>query len=133
MKTKLFIVATALAVSRGIPAIAQDGTIGVTPDEIKWQGHVAVLSGDPAKNGPYVIRIEVSPNDITPPHTHRQSENITVISGSIGFGLGTVFDRSKGRVLPAGSYYYLPANTPHFAWTGADGAIIQAHGDGPFP
>ena len=133
MKTTLFIVATALALSRGIPAIAQDSTIGVTPDEIKWRGHVAVLNGDPAKNGPYVLRIEVPPNDITPPHTHRQAENITVISGSIGFGLGTGFDQSKGRVLPAGSYFYLPANTPHFAWTGADGAIIQAHGNGPFP
>jgi quercetin dioxygenase-like cupin family protein len=133
MRTTLFIVATALAIGCALPTIAQDRAIGVTPDEIEWRDHWAVLNGDPAKTGPYVLRIEVPPNDITPPHTHPQAEHVTVISGSIGFGLGTVFDRSKGRVLPTGSYLYLPANTPHFAWTGADGAVIQAHGNGPFP
>jgi quercetin dioxygenase-like cupin family protein len=133
MKSTLFVVATALAISRGVPALAQDDAIGVTPEQIKWVGSTAVLYGDPAKNGPYVLRIKVAPNVVTPPHTHPQAENITVISGSIGFGLGTVFDQSKGRVLAAGSFFYLPANTPHFAWTGADGAVIQAHGTGPFP
>jgi quercetin dioxygenase-like cupin family protein len=133
VKPTLFAVVTALAIGRGILAIAQDSAIGMTPDQIKWVGSVAVLDGDPAKDGPYVLRIKVPPNDVTPPHTHPQAENITVISGSIGFGLSTVFDRSKGRILPAGSFFFLPANTPHFAWTGPDGAIIQAHGVGPFP
>jgi quercetin dioxygenase-like cupin family protein len=133
MKRTLFAVATTLAIGRGALAIAQDNSIGVTPDQIKWVDSAAVLAGDPATDGPYVMRIKVPPNDVTPPHTHRQAENITVISGWIGFGLGTVFDRSRGRVLPAGSFFLLPANTPHFAWTGSDGAVIQAHGIGPFP
>ena len=62
-----------------------------------------------------------------------QDENITVLSGWIGFGLGRTFDKSKGRELPAGSYFYLPANTPHFAWTGPEGCVMQIHGTGPFP
>jgi len=136
MKPALFVVATMLAILRGAPAIAQP--VGVTPDEIKWAttgslGDVVVLEGDPAKPEPYVLRLRVPPNNVTHPHTHAQDENITVISGAIGFGLGSVFDRSKGRVLLAGSFFHLPANTPHFAWTGPDGAIIQAHGVGPFP
>lgn len=138
MKPTLLVAATALAIAWGMPAIAQDASIGMTPDQITWTetrslGLAALLEGDPAKNGPYVVRLKVPPNNVTPPHTHPQAENVTVISGSIGFGLGTVFDRSKGRIYPAGSFFYLPARTPHFAWTGAEGAVIQAHGIGPFP
>ncbi|MSP02918.1 MAG: cupin domain-containing protein [Acetobacteraceae bacterium] len=136
MKLAWFVLAAVLAIVRGEPAIAQE--LGVIPDEIKWAatknlGDAVVLEGDPAKPGPYVLRIKVPPNNVTNPHTHRQIENITVISGWIGFGLGAIFDKSKGRELPAGSFFHLPANTPHFAWTGPEGAVIQAHGVGPFP
>jgi quercetin dioxygenase-like cupin family protein len=138
MKPTLFAVAIVLAIGHVAPAVAEDTTIGVTPDQIKWVdvknlGPGIVLEGDPSKNGPYVVRLKVAPNAVVQPHTHPQAENITVISGWIAFGLGTVFDKSKGRVLPAGSFFYLPANTHHFAWTGPDGAVIQAHGVGPFP
>ena len=138
MKPQLFLVLAVLAIACGVPALADDTRIGVAPDEIQWGqveglGLAIILQGDPAKSGPYALRIKVPPNNITQPHVHQQAENITVISGSFGFGLGTVFDRSKGRVLPAGSFVHLPANTSHFAWTGADGAVIQANGDGPFP
>ena len=91
------------------------------------------MLGDPAKDGPYVLRMKVPPNELDQPHTHRPAELITVLTGSIGFGLGNVADQSKGRVLPAGSFYYLPANTRHFSWTGAEGAVIQIQGVGPFP
>jgi hypothetical protein len=137
MKSTLLFVTAALPILlRCAPAPAQ--SVGMTPDEIHWAetrglGLAAQLEGDPAKQEPYVVRIKVPPNNVTSPHTHPQAENVTVISGWIGFGNGTVFDRSKGRVLPAGSFLYLPANTAHFAWTGPEGAVIQAHGVGPFP
>jgi quercetin dioxygenase-like cupin family protein len=132
----LFVIVILWGFGRESSALAQ--TVGVTPDEIQWEhsgglGVSARLFGDPGKDGPYVVRIKVPPNDVTPPHTHRQAESITVISGAIGFGLGTVFDRSKGRMLTAGSFLHLPPNTAHFAWTEAEGAVIQAHGSGPFP
>jgi quercetin dioxygenase-like cupin family protein len=136
MKPALFVLATVLPIALVEPAISQH--VGVSPDEMKWTttkdlGDTVVLEGDPARPAPYVLRIRVPPNHITNPHTHGQIENITVISGQIGFGLGTVFDKLKGRELPAGSFFYLPANTPHYAWTGPEGAVIQAHGVGPFP
>ena len=121
-----------------VQAMAEDTSIGVTPAEMKWKDNgdgsrTVILDGDPSGNGTYVLRIQAPPNHTTQPHTHPQAENITVISGWLGFGLGTVFDRSKGRVLPAGSFFHLPANTPHFGWTGPEGVVIQAHGNGPFP
>lgn len=120
------------------PAAAEDRTIGVVPDEMQWTqvprlGTAIVLYGDPARRGPYVVRLNVPPDNVTQPHTHPLAENITVISGWIGFGLGPVFDKAKGRVLPAGAFFHLPARTLHFAWTGPEGAVIQAHGAGPFP
>jgi len=132
------VIALALVMTLAGSATADDRSIGVTPDEMTWTkirrlGEAVVLHGDPAKPAPYVVRIKVGPNNITPPHTHPHAENITVISGWIGFGLGPVFDQQKGRALPAGAFYHLPANTPHFAWTGPEGAVIQAHGSGPFP
>jgi quercetin dioxygenase-like cupin family protein len=136
MHSALIFVATAFAIVRALPAIADN--IGVTPDEIKWKqntnlGTSVTLEGDPSSPGPYVVRIMVPPHHSDTPHSHGQAENITVISGQFGFGLGPVFDRSKGRVLTPGSFFHLPANTLHFGWTGDEGAMIQAHGMGPFP
>ena len=119
--------------------LAQTGTIVLTPDQIKWgpaKGlpagwEAAVLVGSPDKKGPYVERVKLPPNAAVPPHTHPDTENITVLSGSFGIGEGGVADKSKGRILSAGSFYRLPANTPHYAWTESDGALIQIHGVGP--
>ncbi len=126
----------ACIVIRATPALADN--IGVTPDEIKWRqntslGTSVTLEGDPSRPGPYVVRIQIPPHHADKPHAHGTDENITVISGQFGFGLGPVFDQSKGRVLPPGSFFHLPANTMHFGWTGDEGAVIQAHGIGPFP
>ena len=99
---------------------------GLPPD---WQ--VAVLMGDPTKAGPYVERVKLPPNAVIPPHTHPDNENITVLSGSFGIGEGEAADKAKGRVLSAGSFYYLPANMAHFAWAGPEGAVVQIHGIGP--
>ena len=139
MAGKLALVAGIFTLTLCGNALAQSGTIVLTPDQIKWgpaKGmpagwEVAVLAGAPDKRGPYVERIKLPANAMVPPHTHPDTENITVLSGSFGIGEGKVADKSKGRVLPAGSFYRLPANTPHFAWAGAEGAVIQIHGIGP--
>jgi len=138
MKLGLWISAMAVVLASGT-AIAQDGTLVVTPDQVKWGPapglpdgwQSAVLIGDPAKAGPYVERVKLPPNAMVPPHTHPDIESITVISGAFGIGQGKVADKSKGQVLAAGSFYHLPADTAHFAWAGPDGAIVQVHGIGP--
>ena len=138
MRAGLWIGAMALVLASG-PAMAQDETLTVMPDQVRWgpapglptDWEAAILIGDPAKEGPYVERVKLPPNAMVPPHTHPDIESITVISGSFGIGQGKVADKSKGQVLPVGSFYHLPANTAHFAWSGPDGAIVQVHGIGP--
>ena len=139
MKYALMVASTVLAFALGASAMAATQTITLTPDQIKWgpakglppdwQG--AALAGDSTKKGAYVERVKIPPNAMIPPHMHPDTENITVLSGTFGIGQGTSGDKSKGQMLPAGSFYRLPAHTAHYAWTGADGAVIQIHGIGP--
>jgi quercetin dioxygenase-like cupin family protein len=139
MTTKLVLTTILCMIFLSGITLAQIGTIVPTPDQVKWgpaKGlptgwQAAVLAGAPDKKGPYVQRIKLPPNALAPPHTHPDTENITVLEGSFGIGEGSVADKAKGKVLTAGSFYRLPANTPHFAWAGADGATIQIHGVGP--
>lgn len=119
-------------------AAAQNEPVTVKPNDLKWTDikglpgwKQAVLVGDPTTAGPYVQRIKIPRNAMVPPHSHPDTENITVLAGTFGIGNGPKFDKSKGQVLGAGSFYLLPANAVHFAWTGAQGATIQIHGVGP--
>jgi quercetin dioxygenase-like cupin family protein len=96
-----------------------------------WQGaQTAVVAGDPTKYGPYVMRIKLPANTMIPAHTHDKAENVTVISGTMGLGMGKQADKSVGQQLPTGSFFRVPANTPHFAWTESD-TIVQVNGMGP--
>jgi anti-sigma factor ChrR (cupin superfamily) len=127
---------SAVLLAAGAPALAQP--VAVKGNEVKWmdmQGMPgwkrAVLVGDPDKPGPYVERIMVPPNVSIPPHSHPDTENITVLAGSFGIGEGGKFDKSKGTMLGVGSFYMLPGNTVHYAWSGPKGVTLQVHGVGP--
>ena len=122
-----------------IAALAAAQPVAVKPGDVKWTDMKgmpagwkrAVLVGDPEKPGPYVVRIKVPANARVPPHSHPDTENITVLAGSVGIGEGDKFDQSKGTTLGVGSFYMLPANTVHYAWTGSKGVVLQVHGVGP--
>ena len=93
---------------------------------------VEILSGDPEKPGePFVIRIRELPGGIIPPHRHPVDENITVVQGTLYFGVGEKFDRGAMTELKAGSYAFIPKGRTMFGWT-PEAAIVQVHGVGPF-
>jgi quercetin dioxygenase-like cupin family protein len=127
----------ALLLAMGAVAAAQP--VAVKLSDVNWTDMKgmpagwkrAVLVGDPEKPGPYVVRLKVPANAKIPPHSHPDTENITVLSGSLGIGEGDKFDKSKGTTLGVGSFYLLPGNTVHYAWTGSKGVIVQIHGVGP--
>lgn len=132
------IIASAIFVVCGAASVAAQPGTSLTPDQVNWRAvddapgwQHAVLAGDPTKPGPFVERFKIPPNATTPLHTHPNTENITVLAGSFGLAENSTFDKSSGKILPAGSFYLLPPNQAHFAWSGADGAIIQIHGVGP--
>lgn len=139
MQRVLLIVFGVVLLAAGAPVLAQSQSVAIKPNEVKWSDmkgmpvgwKQAVLVGDPEKPGPYVERIKVPANSKVPPHSHPDTENITVLAGSFGIGEGDKFDKSKGMVLGVGSFYMLPANVVHYAWAGPQGVTLQIHGVGP--
>ena len=121
-------------------ALAQDAVKVVKPDGLTWKdnpnipkgGQVAVLVGDPTKAGEVIVqRVKLPANYKVPPHTHPYAETVTVISGSVGFGMGEKFDSTKGEMVKAGALFAQPAKHAHYVWTGKEGAIVQVQFVGP--
>lgn len=110
----------------------------VLPANVKWVepptlpgAKLAVLDGDPTKPGLTTYRIWFPANSKVAAHWHPVAENVTVVSGTVYLGLGDKLDPAKGTAYSAGSFFTVPANTRHFAWTGADEAVVQVHIVGP--
>jgi quercetin dioxygenase-like cupin family protein len=123
-----------------LPAQAQqpDRHTTLMPDTLNWVepavlpgARLAVLQGDPAKEGLFVYRFKFPANFKVPPHLHKAGENVTVLAGTFFVGLGEKFDQGSGKELPVGGFIAIPPKHPHFAWAGPQETIVQVHGIGP--
>ena len=132
-----------MAVRSQPPASGHKESAGIElfpADKIKWQdgpaslpkgAQIAVLEGDPTKEGPFVFRVKIPDGYRVPPHTHPKTERVTVISGTFNFGMGTKFDQKATQAMPAGAYGYWPAGMTHFVWAKGE-TVLQFHGIGPW-
>lgn len=122
-----------------VPGLAQHaGHVVTTPDTLKWAepavlpgARLAVVQGDPAKEGLFVYRIKMPAGYKIPPHVHKASENVTVLSGVFHVGMGEKFDQGSGQELPVGGFVSIPPKHPHYAWAGGQETVVQVHGVGP--
>jgi quercetin dioxygenase-like cupin family protein len=110
------------------------------PDKIKWQkgppalpkgAEIAVLEGDPNKEGPFVFRLKLPDGYRVPPHTHAKRERVTVLSGTFNIGMGDRFDDKATKEMPSGTYGYWPPGMKHFVWAKGE-TVLQFHGRGPW-
>jgi len=101
------------------------------PPSIPAGAKIAVLEGDPSKEGPFVFRLKLPDGYRIPPHTHPKVERITVIQGTFNVGMGEKFDETKTQPMPTGTYGYWPAGMKHFVWAKGE-TILQFHGMGPW-
>lgn len=110
------------------------------PRSIEWKpgpaaipagAKMAVLEGDPTKEGPFVVRFQFPDGYHIAPHTHPKTERVTVISGNLYLATGETLDRNSAKKLPAGSFGYWPAGMKHAAWSEGE-TVIQLHGIGPW-
>lgn len=93
---------------------------------------VEVLFGDPEVAGqPFVMRIRELAGGVIPPHRHPVDEHITVVQGTLFFGVGDTFDRSAMTEIKTGGYAFIPRGSTMFGYT-PEAAIVQVHGVGPF-
>lgn len=134
------VVITLFVALPSLAADAPDSQTFVDPNAIKWGdapptlpkgAKAAVLSGDPGKAGPFVLRLSSPAGYKIPPHWHSQMENLTVISGTLYLGIGDKAEEAKAHALKAGGFHHLPAKTHHYAFTKAP-TVIQVNGEGPF-
>lgn len=93
---------------------------------------IVALAGDPAKPGPFVLRIKFPANTVIAPHTHSKDETLTILAGSIYHQHGKTVDKTKGEQLKAGGFVYLPEAMPHALWTTDEEVVLQVNGSGPF-
>jgi hypothetical protein len=120
------------------PQAQAPAAIALTPDEIKFSSAglalpgmgQANLVGDPAKPGPYTIRLTFPDGYKLAPHSHPDAREVTILSGTWLTGYGKTFDPAALKVLPAGSFYTEPANLPHYVQT-KGAVVIQVSGTGP--
>ena len=139
MKKSLLFAALIVLAGAALAQEAMKVTVA-KPDALTWKDNPnlpkgaqsATLLGDPTKAGEVVVtRVKLPANYKVPPHTHPYAETVTVISGSVGFGMGEKFDAKKGEMVKVGTFYAQPAKHAHYVWTGKQGAILQVQFIGP--
>jgi len=110
---------------------SQDLRWGPAPPVFEKGAQMAVLSGDPSKSGPFVIRLKMPAGYKVAAHHHPTDESVTVIEGDMSLGMGDKLDQTKGAALRPGGFAMAPANMNHYAWSKA-GGVIQVSSEGPF-
>jgi hypothetical protein len=134
-----------LAVVHGTPAspAPQDMVSGFevhTEDKLKWQdgpsslpkgAKIALLEGDPSREGPFVFRVKVPDGYRIPAHTHPKVERVTVITGTFFISMVDSHGVSKPKIMPAGTFGRWPPGMKHMVWAQGE-TILQFHGMGPW-
>lgn len=140
MRTLRMMLIVVLFLLGGSMAIAQSGHVMLGPDEIKWVegpaalprgAMVAVIEGKPSEPGPFTMRLKFPAGFKVPAHSHPAIEHLTVLSGTIHFGMGDKFDAAKLAPMRVGSFIVMPVGTTHFVETKEE-TVVQVHGVGPW-
>ena len=115
-----------------------DSTIILQANDMKWQPlpnntqlQYSVLSGEPSKEGYFVVRLRIPKGYINHVHTHNQTMYDTIISGTYYLGIGNQPNKDETQKLTAGSFIVIPPKLKHFGHT-TEETIIQITGDGPW-
>lgn len=137
VKTGVNALLAAMVCVAGVSAQSLDKPFTVIePEQIQWKDagkgvKFAVISGDPSKPGPYVIRVVFPPGVMSAPHYHREDRYVTVMQGTWMAGTDDSWDPKATQALKMGSYMQHPAGAVHYDGGGKEGATVQIMGIGP--
>src|ERR1700756_3323322 len=117
----------------------EDRFHAIRPEDVEWnpfpafppEARLAVLVGDPAEPGPYVIRVRLPGGVKLAPHRHPEDRIYTVISGVFYIGLGETFDEQKLEAFAPGRVIVLPGGQAHFHWARSGEYVTQVTAIGP--
>jgi quercetin dioxygenase-like cupin family protein len=137
---RLRILSLALLLATANVALAEDMKAPINASQIKWSAapnllppgaQWFVISGDPSKDGQYVVRLRLPAGYQIPAHNHPTTEMVTVLSGKLLLGMGDKLDQKKGIVLTTGGFAEAPAKMNHYV-VATSPSVVQVHGVGPF-
>lgn len=144
MKLAVSLLATTILVATSVGSLAQmqmtDQHSLMTPQDIKWTpgppsvrpgAQMAVLFGDPTKDGLFAMRLKVPKGFVISPHTHSKPEVVTIISGSARLGMGEKVDSTMANALPTGGFFNMPPGMAHYFMAEED-TVIQLNSVGPW-
>ena len=112
--------------------------VGNNPGNAPWKAGPAALpkgakmilvSGNPAKKGPYTVQMRYPAGYKIGPHRYPSEVRFKIINGGLTYGLGTD-TRSGIKSLTKGTSGKVPANTYYYASTSL-GATLEFTGTGP--
>ena len=116
-----------------------EGVKALAPDALTWQpfqgdpaARIAMLYGNPAEAGHYIVRFKLPPNWSGRPHTHGGAELLTVHSGTCYLAHGNELTREAATKLVPMAFMALPAGTKMRAFTGEEECVVDVQGQGPF-
>jgi quercetin dioxygenase-like cupin family protein len=121
-------------------ANAQEAPIGVTPEAVLWSdgpptlptgSTMAVLEGNPRAEGMFTLRVRVPAGSAIPPHWHPRQERVTILSGAVDLGFGTVAKKDSVTRYRAGSFYVNPPRVVHYLFF-PEATEMQMTGVGPW-
>ncbi|HVA93658.1 MAG TPA: cupin domain-containing protein [Candidatus Dormibacteraeota bacterium] len=106
------------------------------PNQIQWKdgpsgASEAVLHGDLAKPGLYIVLVKWHAHHMSHPHFHPNDRYITVLSGTWWVGTGRKFDPDKTVPMPAGSFVTHFARQVHYDGAKDGDTVLEIVGEGP--
>jgi hypothetical protein len=132
-------IALLLAATLAAPP-APEKPIAFTPDALVWGdgppslppgSKSAVLEGNPRAEGIFTMRIRVPAGSALGPHWHPRHERVTVLSGTVELGFGSVASTTSVTRYGAGSFYVNPPRVMHYLYF-PEATEIQLTGHGPW-
>lgn len=106
------------------------------PADIKWSGggdgaQNAILQGDPAKPGLYIVLTKWTAHHTSRPHFHPNDRYIMVLSGTWWVGTGAKYDPDSMVPLPAGTFVRHIAKQIHYDGAKDGDTVLEIVGEGP--
>ena len=110
---------------------AADTAWGPAPPMLPAGAQIAVLTGDPGKEGSFTIRLKMPPGYRVPRHWHPTDEAVTLVEGDLTLSMGDATAMAQDETLAPGDFINLPTPMRHEA-SSKDGAVVQIQSMGPF-